>query len=130
MGPVLAAGHGPPPAHDLSVVAHPGPTSPSVRAMGVKGQVHDALGSHSGVGGSIPAHEGFVVPEPGLTSPAVAPILDGDRSFGVEVEDVASLVSVNSVGVDSGDAVFPGFLAGPPDTGEVELVADLASDLG
>src|SRR5512132_2147326 len=102
------------------VVAHADPTAPGIGAMLVEGEVQGALRAHGGVGGAIPANQRFVVPQAQLAPPAVAAFGDRDRTLGVELEHLASLMHLQGMGVDAGGAVFPGLPGAPPLAGEVE----------
>ena len=98
--------------------------------MRVQREVERALGPDGGVGGSVPADERFVVPEAEFALPAIAAFGDWRGPVGGQLEDLSALVHLQGVGVDAGGSVFPGLPAGPPVTGEVQLVADLAGELG
>ena len=130
MGLLLGAGERAPAGDDLAVVAHADPAAPGVIAVRVEGEIQRALGTHGMVDGAVPADQCLVVPKAQLALPAVAAVGHRDRAVGEQLEDLAALVDLQRVGVDARLAVFPGLPAGPPVARQVELVADLAGELG
>lgn len=123
-GVFLGASDGSPSGDDESVVAHADPAAPGVVAVWVQGQVEGAFGADGGVGRAVPAEQGFVVPEAQFALPSVAAVLDGGGAVGGQLQDFAVLVDLDGVGVDAWLPVFPGLPAGPPGSGEIQVVAD------